>query len=105
MFYVHDQKSHVSNDNYLEAKQNLVDVVDHCGGNLAGHKSLTKYMLHRKGITAPLDNEKTAAATEAKDAFETMAYLCGLNKERYQDIPDIQAKSYLADQEKSCSSI
>ena len=98
--YKHYQKAHVTNDTYLEAHQNLVDFIDHCGGNLAGRKTLAKYILEKKGLTSPSDDEKKAAASKAKDAYEAMAYLCGLNRDRYQDLLNQLANAFLAGQDK-----
>ena len=86
----------MSNDNYLEAHQNLRNVAKHCGGNLTKHDSLTEHFLQKKGRSTPSNNELAAAVKEAKDTYEAMVFLCSLNKERYQDLLDQLVNAYLS---------
>ena len=86
----------MTNSSYLEAYQNLRDVVSHCGGNLNVHESLVKHTLKEKGITSPSTNEQKAATEKAKAAYKAMSFLCGLNKYRYQDLLNDLANAYLA---------
>ena len=57
-YYIHYQKNLVTCNNYLEAHQNLREVVEHCGGNPNVHELLVDYSLKEKGITTPNDTEQ-----------------------------------------------
>ena len=48
-FYGFYQKPSMTNDAYLEAYQNIRDVVEHCGGDLMDHESLIQHTLKEKG--------------------------------------------------------
>ena len=96
VFYSYFQKVSMTNDAYLESYQNLCDVVSHCGGDLMLHESLVEHTLKEEGIPNPTADERNAATTKARAAYGAMSFLCGLNKEHYQDLLNDLAKSYLA---------
>ena len=56
-FYNYHQKLSMTNDAYLEAPQNLCDVITHYRGNLTAHKFLVEHVLKEQGITS-LSNDK-----------------------------------------------
>ena len=64
----------MSNDSYLEAYQNLRDVVNHCGGNLSVHESLIKHTLKKEGITSASDDEREAATVKEKSMYKAMLF-------------------------------
>lgn len=98
-FYMFYQKPSMTNDAYLESYQNQWDMVSHCGGNLMLLSSLVEHILKEEGITSPTSDERDAATTKARAAYKAMTFLCGLNKDRYQDLLDDLANSYLAGQD------
>ena len=94
-FYIHFQKSSTINNVYLEAHQNLRDVTQHCGGKLTSRKTLTHYTLDAKEITQPQPDDTKKAEAKAKEAHKAVAFLCGLHKERCQDLLDQLANAFL----------
>ena len=93
--YGNYQKNYSSVDSYLETFQNLVQVSDHCGGNFGLHSKLINDILTKAGITSPTDDQQRAAETESKEKYLAMAFLCGLNKEKYQGLMDDLSNSFL----------
>ena len=94
--YGNYQKNYTNFDAYLESFQNLVSVVEHCGGNFAVHPNLIDYVLKNKGVTLPGDaTERKNAEEESKEAYLAMAFLNGLNKYKYQDLMDELSNAYL----------
>ena len=73
------------------------EILAHCGSNYAHHPSLVAFILKKDGLTP--DNasaaEITQATTNSKEAYEAMSFLSGLNVDRYQDLLDELANSYL----------
>jgi len=91
------QKYNTPCENLLETVQNQLDVMKHCGAQIRTHPSLIKHVLELKSINLDTASnaEIKAASAEAKNAYEAMVYLCSLNWDRYQDIMDKLANSFL----------
>ena len=83
-------------DNYLESFQNIHQVVDHCGGNFGMHPSLVQDILNKTGNTSPTTTDTKEAGEKSKDAYPAMAFICGLNRDKYQDLLDDLSKSYIS---------
>ena len=97
--YGNYQKSYMGCDSYMESFQNLVQVIEHCGGDFGNHPTLIKYNLKQKGITAPDSTKSKNALEESKEAYLAISFLCRLNKDKYQDLLDNLSNSYLAGQD------
>ena len=74
----------------------MKEAVEHCGGEIGKHRELWDYLLKKKGITGGgTEDDKTKADVESKEAYEAVAFLCGLNGERYQGLLDELANAFL----------
>ena len=72
-------------------------MVSHCGGATGNHPTLVASELKAEGInpTEANSEEISDATARSSDAYEAMAFLSGLNKDRYQELLDDLANSYL----------
>ena len=96
-FYSHSQKGHETNDQYQESFQAAKEVVEHCGGKLGKYKLLVDYIIKDDGgdpATTGAGTVRTAAEGRAKEAYDGIAFLCGLNGEWYQKLMDDLANSF-----------
>ena len=101
-FYAHSQKAHESNDQYRESFQGAKEVVEHCGAVLGKYKALADYII-KDGDGDPnttTGSARTAAENTAKEAYEGIAFLCSLNGDRYQNLMDNLANSFLTGEDK-----
>ena len=89
----------------MESFQNLVQVVEYCGGNFGDHPSLIKYNLMKKGISNLDTAQSKAALEESKEAYLAITFFCGLNREKYQDLINDLSKSYLAGRDKYLTAV
>ena len=94
--YGNYQRSYTTVDNYLESFTNLVQVIEHCGGNFGTHPTLVDYNLKANNIASPDPTQRAAAEENSKEAYMATAFLCGLNKEKYQELLDDLSNAYLA---------
>ena len=83
-------------DNYLESFQNINQVVEHCRGNFSVLLSLAKEVLDKTGKSSPTADEKKVAEGKAREAYLAMAFLCSLNREKYQDLLDNLSNTYIS---------
>ena len=97
-YYTHKQKYYTTCDDYLKSYESHQDVVRHCGGRIGEHDAIVEYHLKMAGKTfeSATLSEKEAAATEGRDAYEAMAFLAGLNPDRYQDLLNELANAFNA---------
>ena len=101
-FYGHSQKGHETNDQYSKSFQAAKEVVEHCGAELGKFKVLADYIIKDGGgdPTTTTGTARTAAENTAKEAYEGIAFLCGLNGDRYQKLMDDLANSFLTGEDK-----
>ena len=64
---------------YLEQFQNVVDVIEHCGGSLGFEPGLHEEILSKKGIPRQVvtTKQKDQIAKEAHERYLGTAFLCG----------------------------
>lgn len=96
--YGNFQRSYTTNNNYMETFQILSQVVTHCGGNFGHHPELVKYVLKQKGLTktSAQTQEIEEAAAEFREAYMAMAFLSGLNNDKYQGLLDELTNAFLS---------
>ena len=102
-FYGHSQKAHESNDQYRESFQAAKEVVEHCGADIGKYKVLADYIIKEDGAdpaTTGPGTVRTAAENKAKEAYDGIAFMCGLNGERYQSLMDDLANNFLTGEDK-----
>ena len=97
----HTQAYGTTNDVYLDSHSNLKEVLSHYGVNLGTNKVLRKYMMRKKGYN-PTNSTMISNTTimkeynaAAKEAYEAVTFLSGLNSSRYQELIDDLVNSYL----------
>ena len=86
--YSNYQNNYATVDSYLESFQNMNQVVEHCGGNFGTHPLLVQNILTKNGVTSPTNTQKAEAEDKLKEAYLAITFLCGLNREKYQDLLD-----------------
>ena len=86
-FYLISQDKHTSNQSYLETFRNLVEVIEHCGGDIGTDEGLIDRRLTNSNppltrMTAT-DAQLEAAERYCKEAYLACAFLLGSDRNRY----------------------
>mmetsp|Transcript_34035 Transcript_34035/g.50008 ORF Transcript_34035/g.50008 Transcript_34035/m.50008 type:complete len:224 (+) Transcript_34035:366-1037(+) len=81
-FYLHLQRSHVTNENYRESFASMQEVVEHCGGEVRTHKVLVDYVLHQDDTNpaSATQEELKAASKVVRESYDAIAFLSGCDK-------------------------
>ena len=70
---------------YLEQFQNVVDMIEHCGGSIGFEPGLHEEILSKKGIPRQVatTKQKDQVAKEARERYLGTAFLCGSDRAQY----------------------
>ena len=84
------QSFYMTNDQYLEAFTNNLQVLSHSGVDLGRNNYLRNILFKESGIdpSSSGTTEMANANKAAEDRFQAAAFLCGLNGSRYQSLID-----------------
>jgi hypothetical protein len=86
----------------LEKFQNLVDVLEHCGGTIGQVPGLTNMMLEANGIDPDLaSREQVAEAMKAaQEQYLSVAFLLGSDRNRYGKLMEDLENDYIQRQDR-----
>ena len=96
-FYQEYQRDGESEQAYLEKFQGRTDMLEHVGAQVGQHNAVITFMMRKKGVSAATATieEMRAIKSEARAAYEAVAFLSGLNKTKYQGMMNDLRNSYL----------
>ena len=91
------QGFNTANDAYYDSVINNQEVLEHAGVDLGNNKTLLNIVIKEQGLDAATigGTKKTLAVAQAKEQFDTVVILCGLNAQRYQALLDELSNAYL----------
>jgi hypothetical protein len=82
-FYLLRQDKHMSVQQYYETFTNMVEVIEHCGGDIGTDRSLVTEMLGGTDRAIASEAAMTNAEKLAKDKYLACAFILGSDKTRY----------------------
>jgi hypothetical protein len=96
-FYMQKQGKQMTCDAYLDQFTNSKDIVEHVGRILAAHPTLGDDVLEELGREREmaLVRQMVWASSKAKERYLATAFLCGADRDRYQELLVGMENSYL----------
>ena len=85
----------MTNVEYMEKYQTIIDVVDNYGGNLGNYEILLKDDKEFTDLEAPTITEKIAARLRAKHRFLAFAFIRGSDRKRYGKLIEELSNDYI----------
>ena len=87
---------------YLESFQNLVDVIEHCGGTIGLEPGIQKALAVERGedLAAITAAERAVIDSDARDMYLATAFILGADKTRYGRLLESLENEFLMGQNK-----
>ena len=97
LFFGQFQGYHQPVSEYMDVFMSNKNMLEHCGAQIGNHPDLQTYLLIESNIdpVTATNDQKLLATNNAIEVYCAIAFLCGLNRNRYQDLLDELINSYL----------